>query len=326
MDHLITIVVPCYNVEKFIDRTLHSIVNQSYKNLEIILVNDGSTDGTGDKLEIWATGDNRIKVVHQENGGVSHARNTGIGRASGRYISFVDADDIIDVLMIEKLYELIENHDAQMSACFWDNLYEDSDRVSSENSYIKVFKTKEAIESALRGKELSCGVTGKLYEINLFDHVRFPLGMTIEDAYIIMELILQCSRVVFLNEGLYHYFHREGSLMHREFSQDDFNIIKAHVHNKEVILEVYPELGFLVEQRLSWAYLYVWDKFLLSGKEDNPLKKTLKREVLRRYKYIVGGNYFNKGRKLAVTLLFFSTRVYKAFVVYRQKNYVAHEV
>ena len=324
MKPLITLVVPCYNVEAYLDHTMDSVVKQSYGNLDIILVNDGSVDGTAELCEKWAGLDSRIRVVHQENGGLSHARNVGISMAKGRYISFVDADDRIDLSMIEILYDLLVKYDAQISACLWENLYEDSIIIPQKEVYEKVFGRKEAIASALKGKELSCGATGKLYETRLFDQVLFPLGVTIEDAYIIMKLYLQCERVAFISQGLYFYYHREGSIMHSGFSEKDFNVIKAHEGNRKIILDVYPELSLLVEQRIAWAYLHVYDKLTLSDVEDRHLRRNLKKEVLKRTGVILKGDYFNKGRKLAVLALRVSPRIYRKLVMQRTKRYLAH--
>ena len=324
MKSIITIVVPCYNVEVYLDNTMYSVVNQSYENLDIILINDGSVDSTPELCERWAQKDNRIRVVHQENGGLSHARNVGISMAKGSYISFVDADDCIDKKMIEILYNLVTKYDAQISACLWENIYEDSVIIPQKEIYEKVFGVKEAIASALKGKELSCGATGKLYETRLFDDVLFPLGVTIEDAYIIMKLYLQCEYIAFISQGLYHYYHREGSIMHSGFSEKDFNVIKAHEGNREIILDVYPELEILVEQRIAWAYLHVYDKLLLSTVDDRKLRKGLRKEVLKRTDIILKDNYFNTGRKLAVLALRLSEKLYRRLVEHRTKKYLAH--
>lgn len=324
MKPLISVVVPCYNVEAYLDGTMNSLVNQSYENLEIILVDDGSVDGTAMLCDQWAELDPRIKVVHQENGGLSHARNVGIERSKGEYISFVDSDDAVDLSMMKVLYDLCIKYQAQMSACLWENIYEDSIIIPQKKVYEKSFTTKEAIASALRGKELSCGATGKLYQTSLFDQVRFPLGVTIEDAYIMMELYLQCEKVAFTSRGLYHYYHREGSIMHSGFSDKDFNVIKAHEGNRKIVLDVYPDLKLLVEQRIAWAYLHVYDKLLLSEMSEDELEKQLRKEILKRRNYVLQGDYFNLTRKVAIILLHLSPKLYKRLVAYRTRKYLAN--
>lgn len=323
---LISVIIPAYNAELFINRAIGSIVRQSYKNLDIVIIDDGSTDSTRKLCQEWVNFDSRVRYIYQENTGVSGARNRGLEEARGDYISFLDADDELEESAIEILHNLVVDYDAQMGAVRWRNVYKSHGKIETSEGANKVFSRKEAIISSLKGKELSCSITGKLFEKGLFTDIRFPLGMTIEDAYVIMELTLLCERVAYSDKRLYIYHHREGSIMHSGFSDDDLNVIKAHQHNKEVILAVYPELSLLVEQRLAWAYLYVYDKLILSFSDDKELEKELRKEILDRTGVILKEDYFNRGRKLAVLLLHLSRGIYKQLAEYRSNKYVVESM
>ncbi len=325
MGSLISVIIPCYNVETFLDRTLDAIANQEYKDLDIVLVNDGSTDMTGTLCDKWAKRDQRIQVVHQKNHGVSHARNTGISIARGEYLTFVDADDLVHPEMIKRLYDLSVDHGAQITACLLAQLYEGSSSPVTKDVYVKEFKTKDAIESALKGKELSCSVTGKLFTRKLFNNTSFRVGVIYEDAFIVIELILRSDKVVFTNEKLYGYYHREGSIIHSGFTMEHFDVVEAHLHNRNLVVGKFPQLEFVAEQRLSWAYLTFFDRLILANHIDKEYRRSIRQEIVGRFRYIRKGKYFRIGRKLAVFVLHFSIPLYKLMVIYRYKSYAAHE-
>ncbi|MBQ8615735.1 MAG: glycosyltransferase, partial [Clostridia bacterium] len=125
----ISIILPVYNVENYLDKCLTSLVNQTYQNLEIILVNDGSPDNSGEVCENWAKKDSRIKVLHKANGGVSSARNFGLDNATGDFIGFIDPDDFVELDMYEKLLNALNSQNATMAMCRYQNVFENSDRI-----------------------------------------------------------------------------------------------------------------------------------------------------------------------------------------------------
>ena len=143
MDKLVSIVVPVYNVDKYLDKCVNSIINQKYKNLEIILVDDGSTDESGKKCDLWAEKDNRIRVIHKENGGLSDARNVGIDNSKGYYISFIDSDDFIENDMIEVLLKEIKENNCDISICGYYKTYVDKDEIIDNSKEIFVMNNIE---------------------------------------------------------------------------------------------------------------------------------------------------------------------------------------
>ena len=183
---LISIVIPVYNVENYLEKCLNSVINQTYKNLEIIVVNDGSTDKSGDICDKYSEIDKRIKVIHKKNGGLSDARNAGINVAKGKYIGFVDSDDYIDKEMYNIMYNNIMVNKANI--CIVNRYYVFPDgtkllRYKIEDD-IKIMNNLEAIEEMNNFSMFDMAAWDKLYEKNLFDNIRFPVGKLSEDFYI----------------------------------------------------------------------------------------------------------------------------------------------
>ncbi len=213
---LISIIVPVYNVELYMDQCIDSIVSQSYDNLEIILVDDGSTDSSGKKCDLWKDRDNRIVVIHKENEGVSVARNVGLNVAKGSYISFIDSDDYIDITMYESLVNLIINEHAQVAGC---QFVEVSDKgFSNDMATGKTyrFSGREACNCMLRCDEELPRVIWSawvyLFACDIAKSVLFEKGVSCyEDGLYTLQAIWKASKVVFLDKNMYFYRLREGS-------------------------------------------------------------------------------------------------------------------
>ena len=214
---LISVIIPIYKVEKYLDKCIQSVVDQTYPNLEIILVDDGSPDSCPKICDDWKKKDERVKVIHKENGGLSDARNVGLAIAEGEYIGFVDSDDYIDSKMYEKLYLAIKNANADLAICSFDKVSEDGNILSGE-SLIKneIFTGREGL-----GKILDIDVEGwqyvtawnKLYSRKSLNGIKFPVGKINEDQFIAHYVFFQCDKVVSLEEKLYKYVQRSGSIM-----------------------------------------------------------------------------------------------------------------
>lgn len=232
-EDLISIIVPVFNVEKYLDKCISSIVNQTYKNIEIILVDDGSPDTCPQLCDRWAEKDNRIVVIHKENGGLSSARNAGVRVSAGKYIGFVDSDDYIAADMYEKLYTALVEHDADMAICnyvFWD---EYGNRVKgSVESPIKneVLDRQQAFQKLdMRKPNYWYYVTAwnKLYKREIFEKVIFKEGKIHEDEFSVHYFFNLCSTIVTINDVLYYYIQHEGSIMTSAFSLKSFDSIEA---------------------------------------------------------------------------------------------------
>jgi glycosyltransferase involved in cell wall biosynthesis len=244
-----------YNMEAYIKRCLISISKQTYENLEIIIVDDGSSDNSLEICKVFAEKDNRLKIIHQTNQGVSSARNTGISNATGDYIAFVDSDDYIHPEMYERLYLLLKNNDADISGCFirgcWDSDYVEPPR---NDIHIEVFNKIGALKTVFDSKYEIDGtgvvVTNKLYKRSIFNKIRFNTEyITGEDEQIICYIMKNVEKFVITDERLYYYFNRSDSAVHKEITED--RKIKHHIG----LLNMYDErLKLFKEEEYNEIY------------------------------------------------------------------------
>lgn len=214
---LISIIVPIYKVEKYIEKCIKSIVDQSYQNLEIILVDDGSPDKCPDICDKWAKIDDRIKVIHKVNGGLSDARNVGFTLSTGKYIGFVDSDDYIEKNMYEKLYVALKSENADLAICNLEKVQEDGNVLSMKSP----IKNETCDNVQYLSKLASPSIPGwyyvtvwnKLYRREILEEIKFPVNKIHEDEFVIHEIIYKCKKIVSIDEKLYKYVQRNGSIM-----------------------------------------------------------------------------------------------------------------
>lgn len=208
---MISVIIPVYNVESYLRRCVDSVRQQTYKDLEVILVDDGSTDGSGKLCEVLAGEDERIKVIHKENGGASSARNTGIDNAKGEYIGFVDSDDKISLEMYRYLLELLEKNGADMALADITGDEADIHENKKESDKIEIFSGKDVYKLISDYKTKGISPCNKLYKRELFEGIRFKIGVHHEDTLIMPYLVERCSKVVESDRKLYCYILREES-------------------------------------------------------------------------------------------------------------------
>lgn len=200
---LISVIVPVYNVEPYVAECIESIQNQTYMNLEIILVNDGSTDASGDICDKYAAYDERIQVIHKENAGVSAARNTGIESANGDYIGFVDSDDYIAPTMYEDMLKLMVEHDLDIIECTAFRNNGDTNIEGCNDGSLEIFNRDEALKMAMY--DCFVAVWSQLYKRRVISDVRFPVGRKFEDSAVSYLFIANTKRVGHINRCLYYY-------------------------------------------------------------------------------------------------------------------------
>jgi len=210
---VISIIVPVYNVEKYLDYCVESIVNQTYKKLEIILVDDGSNDNSPEKCDLWAEKDSRIKVIHKNNGGVSSARNAGLDVACGEYIGFVDSDDYIDKDMYLCLLNEISKSNAKIACCQSVTVSDQSkDFCEPIKSYdVVCLNSTETIEEIFAFK-MGTSVWRRLFHRSLFEELRFPVGEINEEFPLIVPLSVRADTTVYVKRALYYYRDRSDSI------------------------------------------------------------------------------------------------------------------
>lgn len=226
MQKIISVIVPLYNTGKYLPECLDSILNQTYPHLDILLINDGSTDDSGKIADAYASRDRRIKVFHKTNGGVSSARNLGIDHATGDYIAFVDSDDAICENYFESLISNAEKYDADISFCI-SHIMGRSSKTHKQVSYY-LFSRNEGISHLLRADLFGCALN-KMYKSHLLVNYRTPEDIAInEDLLMNYYLFSRADRILFFSDTLYLYRHREGSASHSGFSKKQLDIIKVN--------------------------------------------------------------------------------------------------
>lgn len=210
---ILSIIVPVYNVQEYLDACINSLLSQTYERIEIILVDDGSTDDSGRICERYAGLDSRIRLIHKENGGLSDARNAGIEIAKGEYIGFVDSDDWISTKMYEVLLRNLEVSKADIAVCERVAVYPDRMEDCGGTDSICVLNQEESLDILYANKKYGSYACNKLFRKELFKSIRFPKGRLFEDIYIMHELFGLANRVVFIDTGLYFYLQRPNSIV-----------------------------------------------------------------------------------------------------------------
>lgn len=263
----ISVIVPVYRVEPYLRKCLDSIVNQTYQNLEIILVDDGSPDHCGAICEEYAARDKRIKVIHQENGGLSAARNTALEIAGGEYLGFVDSDDWIEPKMFETLLWGIEEKEADIAVCGRYEEYKDR-RVPFEWPEIRVMEREEALEELLKNERLQNLVWDKLYRRELFEGIRFPVGKTFEDMAVMHRLFLRSERVVCVPGAMYHYLQRAGGIVGDISLKNRLNHYEMAQRRYEELKGDWPQFTGRMAAQCVASAVGLWTIYLSNPREE----------------------------------------------------------
>lgn len=296
MGEVITIIVPIYKVEDCLHRCVVSILNQTYKRLEIILVNDGSPDGCGKICDDYAMLDERVKVIHKKNGGLSDARNTGIEIAQGEYISFVDSDDWIEDNYIEKLYQLLINTNSDISVCNFIRTSTEKVKINQSEEKKHEYSNIEALEQLYdRFGVQMVTAWGKLYKRKLFEGIRFPVGRIHEDEFTTYKLIYNAKKIALTTAQLLYYWQREDSIIGSGFNiKHRLDIIDAfneraeffdHIGLNDLRDRTYKVLFFIYKDVNKWKKMFENGyKKELFERNFKDLRKKL-RESKQNYKF-----------------------------------------
>ncbi len=241
---LVSVIIPVYKVEPYLDRCVQSVVNQSYPNLEIILVDDGSPDQCPAMCDAWAKKDPRIRVIHKKNGGLSDARNAGMAAATGEYISFVDSDDWIAPEMLERLVKALERDDSDIAACAVEMVWEDG----RENKTLTVRKNlvlerEDAQRALLNETLLKQPACFKLYRSETIRDILFAVGKYHEDVFWSYQAVGRARRVSLIDYVGYYYFQHAGSIMGEGYSLKRLDAIEAVVNRYHYFEKEFPALA-----------------------------------------------------------------------------------
>lgn len=275
---LISVIVPIYNVERYLNKCVDSIINQTYQNLEIILVDDGSPDNCPIICDEYAKKDKRIKVIHKENGGLSDARNVGINIAKGKYLSFIDSDDYIDSQMLEKLYNNLNETKSELSFCNFYRVFPDKKYLQLTGEQSRTFQEKEIYYTLVNQfAKVIMSACNKLYKREIFNDIKYPTGMIMEDSYIILDILLKTKKISYLNEPLYYYFQRDNSIMHN-FNLKNLDIMKVYERRMEFCLKNNDkDLLILVKKTYIYNLILKIIPGLISINNNDKLKKVVEK-------------------------------------------------
>ena len=286
MNGFVSIIVPVYNVAQYLDRCLTSLANQTYQNIEIILVDDGSTDNSGTLCDVWQTRDDRIKVYHKSNGGLSDARNYGMQRATGDYICFVDSDDWIDLKYIEVMLGALVDTGSDIAQC--DYLCTDGIEPVPDNRQTvcgsNVFEGKECFRRFL-SNDFSVIVCDKLYRTSILKDQPFLKGVYHEDESWTYKIFSKVQKACRLNYIGYYYYQRHGSIIHTKPSVK--RITDAFVAGKDRIdfIELhYPEYASIGYSKMMYTCMYLFNEIKRS---DIPQKHTLQEDLISYFRIIL---------------------------------------
>jgi glycosyltransferase involved in cell wall biosynthesis len=260
---MISVIIPVFNVKDYLKDCIESVINNTYKNLEIIMIDDGSQDGSSEIIDEYAARDSRIKTIHKENTGVSSARNAGLDIATGDYISFVDSDDFIEPQMFENLLEILRKEDADIVQCGYEKVDENTQKRQKMFQSDKVFlSNKDVCEAYFVKSKLNLMLWNKLYKRKVIGDIRMVEGRNNEDNMFWIDIIRKINKAVTISAPHYKYRIRNNSIMHRDFAADKLDILYAYeymYHQCESGMKEYQKY-ILIWMCLDCAYLYyeIW--------------------------------------------------------------------
>ncbi len=324
---MISVIVPVYNVENYLERCIRSIINQTFKDMEIFLIDDGSTDKSGDICDYYSKVDPRINIIHKKNEGLAATRNLGIEISKGEYLIFIDSDDFINKDMIMCLYKKSKKYNADIVSCQYRKVLENEiiDENQSIESNDRLFTNIEAIEEYLENKNecekiFHTVIWNKLYNKRIFKNIRFPSGKLYEDGYVTYKLLYLANKVVSIDEVYYYYYHRLGSIMNRGFTEkellsyDDWKEIFHFIQSKEDIRKLEGKAAENYINKHIKLYVDIYDKNSeIAIKYKRLIKKDLKKDFKKLIRTDIG--ILNK-----IRLISFNVNVYLYKII--QKNLI----
>ncbi len=317
---LISIIVPVYNVEQWLPRCIDSLMTQTYQNIEIILSNDGSSDGSGNICDEYARKDGRIRVIHKENQGVSVARNIAVEQAKGEYILFVDSDDYIAKDHVEILYDLCVKYNVKLSVADW-CVYPLGTVPKLLNREYQEYKMTKyaALEDMFNHLHFDNSPCVKLYHKSLFDGIKYPEGYVFEDLMTTFKLLLKCEDgVAYCNKQIYYYMFRPGSIEGSAFSEQKITSALESYNVMDAYKDQLAPIADAVKAKMAAFSFHVLLKLPENCPQENFFKK-----YIRGVRYnVVMNSKARKKTRLACLLSYFGFPVVKAmfhFVDRRKK-------
>lgn len=325
MKPIISIIVPIYKVEKYLKRCIESILNQSLSDFELILVDDGSPDKCGDICNEYERIDNRIKVIHKQNGGLSDARNAGLDIAQGEFIGFIDSDDFIHKDMYLILYNTIINSGCNIVQCkfkYFSKEEELNTNIINDGKYT-VYNNIDAIEEIINNKNLNTNTWNKLYRRELFNNIRFPKGKIHEDEFVTYKVFYKANSVGYINKELYYYFSNSNGIMKNLNINSKFDWIEAIEGRNKFLLRVNEKKLFDKSNIYLFFYLiklrYEINKSNnLDDKEEK--YKLVNKKIKDSLKLINNKSCYSNLNKIVISLMKINFNFIVLYDFYNYKN------
>lgn len=323
----ISVVVPVYNTKAYLRRCVDSLLKQSFQDLEIILVDDGSKDGSGELADELCLLDQRIRCVHQKNAGLSAARNTGVAHATGDFIGFVDSDDWCEPQMYERLYKLIRDHEGvDLAICGVKDQYPHKAEVPAALPD-RIMSPEEVFEDICLNKTLMVGIPPRLYPRWLMQEVSSPVGYAHEDAYMLLDLLMRLKSVAVCTDPLYVYFHNSSSITSASYGKASLDNIVAWERVQEQLKtwrsqEEWPSLHEALKFRVFWAYFAALDDMVLAkqAQVDPADKNKVISYLLSHKQEILAHPAVSRARKLAIRALSCGLIFYRLLVILQARR------
>ena len=305
MKPLISVIVPVYNLEDVVEGCINSILAQTYENLEIILVNDGSSDKSPEICDKYRARDSRIVVIHQQNGGISRARNAALDIMRGAYVAFVDGDDAIAADYIDVLYGDLTGSDADVAICSWQDVLPGDAPVPAKKSFcVRVMGRDEALRNMLYQEDFDSAMWAKLYKSTLLTNIRFPEGKIYEDLAVSYKVLFSAHRVVFRDYQGYYYTASPGGIMLSAFNGRKMDLIDAADDMLAFISGNRPELEPAAVSRVVRSNFHIYLQ-IPTGREYTAEKKRIEANIKKYRKQVLGDRRAKRGTKIALLTTYF---------------------
>ncbi|MBQ7360638.1 MAG: glycosyltransferase [Lachnospiraceae bacterium] len=310
---VVSIVIPIYNVEEYLRTCLDSILKQTYDALEVLMVDDGSKDASGQICDEYQSKDSRFVAIHKENGGAADARNVALDRCTGEYVTFIDGDDYVAPDFVERLVALTEKCDSDIAICGWNNVSETKVEPFCKNSgAIKEYETEQALEALLYQEDFDTAMWPKLYKTSLFEGIRFPKGNLYEDIAIIYEVFLKAAKVAFEDYAGYYYLLRESGTTLMKFRKDKMDLIDVVETMEKVLCDKYPDLKKAAASRVVRANFHIYMQ-IPQTQEYVEERRRIEHNIKSRRSVVLKDARTKRGTKVALVLTLFGFRFFLKF-------------
>ena len=307
----ISVIIPAYNVEKYLEKCMESVLGQRFNDFEILLIDDGAKDRTPQICDKYASLDTRVKVYHKENGGLSDARNYGLDRMSGRYVTFIDSDDYVDLNYLGYMFDLIKEKKAQIAIVQGQVLLEKEKPLEIKETEEKVIKAEDAVRMMLLRREATHTSWGKLYDATLWKKIRFPKGQNYEDYATTYCVFAQANVVAYSNAGLYFYIQRKGSIMHDTCSLKTLSVLDVSDAVSEFMKFQWPDCKEEILDLQVHTYLKNLQLILNTGKNAFPEYQNRIMQFIKKNQFkVLFGKKFPRNDKIKVLSLMMGKNVF----------------